>query len=82
MEIDILCVVGLVHFYTPRNCINTKLKQSQHLKDNFPYGATTFSLFFTNRDRGLYQSGKLDNILFYFEWKSGGAIRKLFQTPD
>ena len=26
----------------------------------------------------IHQSGKLDTILFYFERKSGGAIRKLF----
>ena len=36
-------------------------------------------LFHSFLQKGINQSGKLDTILFYFEWKSGGAIRKLFQ---
>ena len=35
-------------------------------------------LFHSFLQKGIYQSGKLDTILFYFEWKSGGAIRNLF----
>ena len=48
--------------------------------DNFPYGATTFSLIFTKKKGYLIHFwGKLiRSILFYIEWKSGGAIRKLF----
>ena len=44
--------------------------------DNFPYGATNFHSFL---QKGIYQSGKLDIILFHIEWKSGGAIQKLFR---
>ena len=35
-------------------------------------------LFHSFLQKGIYQWGKLDTTLFYFEWKSGGAIRKLF----
>ena len=36
-------------------------------------------LFHLFLQKWIYQWGKLDTILFHIEWKSGGAMRKLFQ---
>ena len=45
--------------------LNSAWDSSKSKQDNFPYGATTFLLFFTKRDISLRY--KLDTILFHFE---------------
>ena len=73
-------------FYTQHNIIKKifpKIINYKQIYDTWDMIRITFRmappLFHSFLQKGIYQSSKLDTILFYFEWKSGGAIRKLFQ---